>query len=85
MTSRHRHRFRVSSWCGKRVAFRCFCGEVREREMDREEKRQARAHVSWQPSKDDDVHRVWHDFLRRFQKDGIWKYAGYDLMKRAAK
>ena len=82
--SAHRHKFRVSSWRKDTVEFACRCGEHRSREMDAEEKRRHNAEWTWKPKPENNIHRVYHEFVRRFMtKDGDgWKYEGYDLMQR---
>lgn len=81
----HKHKFKVAAWCGDQVTFSCSCGEKRERKMDREERRRAPS-LRLRPRREDDVHHVWHDFMRRFmEKDGGWRYGGYDLMERAGR
>lgn len=78
----HRHKFRVVAWQGDEVEFRCPCGERRQREMSRAELRRHRG--EWgKPPADLDVHRVWHDFQRRFlTRADKWRWSGYALMTR---
>lgn len=78
----HRHKFRVAGWQGDEVEFRCSCGERRQRKMDRAELRRHRG--EWdRPNPDCNVHRVWHDFQRRFlTRADKWRWSGYALMTR---
>lgn len=80
----HRHNFSIFSWCGDTVTHKCRCGEEREREMDREERRRFKEEMFF-PKPKDDVHRVSRDFFRRFKKNWKWKYSGYDFSKRVEK
>lgn len=79
----HKHRFTVSGWCGSVVYFQCRCGDVREREMDREELSKFAVENNWHPKPADDIHSVMRAFNRQFLKpDGSWKFDGYNLMQR---
>lgn len=78
---KHRHRFSIHSYPGYCIAYRCHCGEERERKMDREERRRFKEETFF-PKPKDNIHRVSHDFFKRFKKDEKWRYVGYDFMKR---
>lgn len=64
--------------------FRCDkCKESVERKATAQERALYEKRIDWQNKPD--VHKVWHEFQRRFQKDGEYRFGSYDLMVRVEK
>lgn len=82
--AKHRCNFKVCGWCAGNVLFRCHCGEEHERKMTCEEKRRCDEELFY-PKLKNDVHRVYHQFAKKFKKDDKFLFTGYDLMERAEK
>lgn len=66
--AKHRHSYHVSCWNGGNVTFRCKCGEQVERKMTREERSKFREQMSLGRfiKPENDIHRVWHSFSKKF-------------------
>lgn len=82
------HHWSLSSYSTKVADFRCWrCGGRTERKLTPYEAKLV--HKRWgdftQPKPENDIHFLWHDFLRNFKEGGAWKYKGYDLIERVAK
>lgn len=66
------------------LGFRCDkCGETVERKATPKERALHEKHVDW--SRGPNIHKVWHEFQRRFKKDDKYSFIGYDLMLRVEK
>lgn len=77
---KHRHRFKLQSYCVDKLTFKCSCGESKERKPTRGERMEIRRSFKamLKPTK---IHHIWHRFVKRFKPDGInWGKKGHDLM-----
>ena len=73
----HKHRFKPSSLCGKKLSLRCNCGEYKERELTRAEQY---LHKQWNKDSFEEsgkLHAVWHSFVRNILNK---KLRGYKLI-----
>lgn len=53
---KHKHNLKISGWSGKTVEFRCDCGKIFRRNMDKSEIKKFRERESRHSS----IHNVWH-------------------------
>ncbi len=69
---------------GLTFGFRCDkCGETVERKATPKERALHEKRVDWNGKPN--VHKVWHEFQRRFKKDDVYRSIGFDLMVRVEK
>ncbi len=90
----HRHRWDDFAYSGRSISFCCRvekngkrCQARYSRFMTKEEKK-VRGHSAremFHRPVQTNVHRVWHDFRKRFLPDDSWVYVGYALMTRVDK
>ena len=88
---KHKHNWRVSSWCGKNITFSCACKDVVTRKMTKEEikyhrqewgyiRKKAIPNAESQPH----IHAIWHDFMKKFRgvngSEYGWKKTGHALI-----
>lgn len=69
---KHKHHFVVSYWSGRSVSYLCRCGASKNRnttsDEEKEIKRRMLTSLDLPDNHPDNIHRVWHDFSRRFAK-----------------
>ena len=90
---KHSHRWRINGWSSKTIHELCTrrgCGARRQREPSALEAKQIEASHKrmLKPPAKYNIHRVWHDFTKRFMTNngpGSFKGKGWPLMKEVEK
>lgn len=76
-----KHKWSKSGVNSKTTSEVCtLCKEGRDRPATKEEAKEAKKKFKELMVEAKALHRVWHDFCKRFIPDQKWKYIGYDLM-----
>ncbi len=70
MAKKHKHIFEVRSWSGKDISYQCTkCDEWVVRKMTKKELAHFNKKHLFHPSRDDNIHYVWHKLVNALGKD----------------